>query len=236
MSDELTIVQQLAVLAIPVLVAITFHEAAHGFAARYFGDDTAERAGRLTLNPLNHVELVGTVLLPIVLFFATKGTAMFGWAKPVPVRFDRLQPRRLGQILVSFAGPGTNLLLALLSALLLVWIPPMSGPTFQWLDTTLAMSVRLNVVLAIVNLLPVPPLDGGRILVALLPERVQRTLDGYERHGLILVALLLLVLPILGPQIGFDVNIFSWLVDGPSRYVQGVIESLAGIERAGPET
>jgi Zn-dependent protease len=235
MNDELTIVQQLAVLAIPVLIAITFHEAAHGFAARYFGDDTAERAGRLTLNPLNHIELVGTILLPVVLFFATSGAAMFGWAKPVPVRFDRLQPRRLGQILVAFAGPGINLLLALLSAILLVAIPPLSGPTFQWVDTTLAMSVRLNVILAIVNLLPIPPLDGGRIVAALLPEPLQRTLDGYERHGLILVALLLLVLPILGPQLGIDVNILSWLVDGPSRYVQGVIESIAGIHEAGPE-
>ena len=234
MNDDLTIVQQLAVLAIPVLVAITFHEAAHGFAARRFGDDTAERAGRLTFNPLNHVELVGTILLPVVLFFSTSGAAMFGWAKPVPVRFDRLQPRRLGQILVSFAGPGVNLALALASALLLVWIPPISGPTFQWVDTTLSMSVRLNVILAIVNLLPIPPLDGGRIVVALLPERVQRALEGYERHGLILVALLL-VLPILGPQLGIHVNFFSWLVEGPSRYVQGVIESLAGIERAGPE-
>ena len=235
MSDDLTLVQQLAVLAIPVLIAITFHEAAHGFAARAFGDDTAERAGRLTFNPLTHIELVGTLLLPLVLFFSTNGTAMFGWAKPVPVRFDRLQPRRLGQILVSFAGPGINLALALVSALLLVWIPPISGPTFQWVDATLSMSVRINVILAIVNLLPIPPLDGGRIIAALLPDRAQRALAGYERHGLILVALLLLVLPILGPQFGINVNFFSWLVEGPSRYVQGVIESLAGIERAGPE-
>jgi Zn-dependent protease len=236
MRDDLSLIQQIAVLAIPVLLAVTLHEAAHGYVAYRFGDDTAKQQGRMTLNPFRHIDPVGTILLPIMLYMVTQGAALFGWAKPVPVAFHRLQPERLATILVAFAGPGANFALALLSALLLRLVPSVPSLTFEWIDTTLSMSVRLNVILAIVNLLPIPPLDGGRILMALLPARVSYAMRGFEMHGLLVVVVLLLVLPQVGPMIGVDVNIFSWLVEGPSRYVLGLIQSLTGVGVTGLDT
>jgi Zn-dependent protease len=153
---------------VPILIAITFHEAAHAYAAWKLGDDTAFRLGRVTFNPLKHVDPFGTLLLPAVLFL-TKAPFLFGWAKPVPVQFGRLTNPRRDMAIVALAGPLTNVILAFASALLfhLVWLVP--EPAAPWLVQALSQSILLNLVLAIFNMIPVPPLDGSRIVLSLLP-------------------------------------------------------------------
>lgn len=174
---------------IALMLAITFHEAAHGFVARLFGDFTATRLGRVTLNPIRHIDLLGTIILPG--FMLLSGAPfLFGYAKPVPVNFDSLAPRRLGMILVAAAGPGMNFLLAWVSALLLHINT--GGDTLG--NEILVNSVRFNIVLAIFNMLPIPPLDGGRVVVGLLPRGLSKFFSGIEPYG-IFILLGLLILP-----------------------------------------
>jgi Zn-dependent protease len=171
---------------IPILIAITFHEAAHAYAAWKLGDDTAHRLGRVTVNPLKHVDLFGTILLPALLVL-TKAPFLFGWAKPVPVAIGRLGHPRREMALVALAGPLTNLALALISAVLLRAVPLLPETTAPWLVQTPYQSILLNLILAIFNMLPIPPLDGGRVVTSILPNVLARQFAKLERFGFLVV-------------------------------------------------
>ncbi len=191
------VLYQISIWAIPALIAITFHEASHGYVAHLLGDDTAWRLGRVSFNPLVHIDPFGTVLLPLILLLL-RSPFLFGYAKPVPVNFRALRHPRAGTILVAAAGPGMNLLLATIAALgfHIVAYVPASGA--QWLAANLKNALLLNVVLAIFNLLPIPPLDGGRILVGILPGVFARWVSRLEPYGMLILIGLLFVLPMLG--------------------------------------
>lgn len=224
---------QVSVWALPVLFAITLHEASHGFVAWRLGDDTAMRLGRVSFNPLRHIDAFGTVLLPTLLLFASGGRVMFGYAKPVPVNFARLNRPRRDMVLVAAAGPFANLLLLAASALglkALTAIPPAGwGAGAEWAAHNLVNSAWINAVLMLFNLLPIPPLDGGRIAVGVLPESPARALARLERHGILLILGALFLLPWLGRAIGADLNLFWWLVGAPAGYLVETAFALAGV-------
>lgn len=215
-----------SVWLLPVLFAITLHEAAHGFVAWRLGDDTAYRMGRVSFNPLRHVDPFGTILLPALLLFM--GGFLFGWAKPVPVNFGRLRRPRRDMVLVAAAGPGTNIGLAIASALLfhlVAYLPPEIG---AWTADNLINSISINLILAVFNMLPLPPLDGGRVAVGLLPRELAQPLARLERWGLFIIIGALFILPLVGGRLGMDLNIFSWLIGGPVEYLFGLIALLTG--------
>jgi Zn-dependent protease len=198
---------------LPVIFAVTFHEAAHGFVAYRFGDDTAARAGRMTLNPLSHVDPLGTVFLPALLF-VTSGF-LFGYAKPVPVNFGRLRHPRRDMVWVALAGPVMNILLAIVSSLLFYgvdWIP--SGAA-QWAAANLVHSIQLNAVLCVFNMLPFPPLDGGRVAVGILPRFLALPLARVEPYGM-LILMLLFIVSYAGARSGLGFNLLGWLIGVPS--------------------
>lgn len=201
---------------VPVLFAVTLHEAAHGFAAKLFGDDTAQRLGRLSLNPMRHIDPVGTILIPALLLI-TAAPFLFGYAKPVPVAFHRLNPQRLGVVGVAVAGPLTNIGLAIISILLLVWLPSFSPAVNDWLGTMLNQSIWLNCILAVFNILPIPPLDGGRVLTAISPLPIARVLARMEKTGMILLIGLVFLLPYVTAKLGIHLPIFQWLVIEPAN-------------------
>jgi Zn-dependent protease len=185
--QQLSMFQILAVAAIPVLFAITIHEVAHGWVARRFGDRTAEMLGRLTLNPLKHIDPLGTVVVPALALMTTG--FLFGWAKPVPVSIRNLRNPRRDMMLVAAAGPGSNILMALFWAFFtkLITLSGLEGMTLQFFLTMGQIGVFINVILAVFNMLPIPPLDGGRVLSGLLPPRMSTRLDALEPYGLIFV-------------------------------------------------
>jgi Zn-dependent protease len=186
---ELTLVQKIAVYALPVVFAITVHEAAHGYAARFFGDMTADRAGRISLNPLKHIDPIGTILLPALTLMI--GGILFGWAKPVPVDFSRLRNPKRDMLWVAAAGPASNLLMALFWAFVINVSPNAPVNYSEPMALMGQAGVMINVVLMVLNLLPLPPLDGGRITVSLLPNHLAYKFAQIERYGFIILIFLL---------------------------------------------
>lgn len=216
---------QAAALIIPLIFAIVFHEVAHGLAARYLGDKTAEEANRLSLNPLRHVDPLGTVILPGLLALAH--APVLGWAKPVPVNFRRLRKPRRDMMLVAAAGPGANLLMAALAALALgLLLRPYEGlqqpgGMAYFVALNLQTFVQLNIFLALFNLLPIPPLDGSHIVEGLLPDGPRQAYGQLRKFGMMLPILLLIVLPSLVP--GFSVTKYLF---GPFNWVLGQYDLL----------
>lgn len=207
----LNFIANFIIYGVPLVLAITLHEAAHGYSALKRGDNTALRAGRLSLNPLRHVDPLGTLLIPLLLIL-WHSPFIFGYAKPVPVNFNALKNPKRDMVFVAAAGPFTNFGLALLSALLmhfLIFIPPAGA---KILADILRFSVNLNVTLAVFNLLPLPPLDGGRIAVALLPEVIARPLARLERWGMVIIFGGFIILPIILSRIGIDFNPFKLIL------------------------
>ena len=189
--ETANLIQTVLIYALPVLFAITVHEAAHGYAARHFGDNTAAMMGRITLNPVKHIDPVGTLLMPLLLYFATSGAFLFGYAKPVPVRFDLLRHPKRDMVWVALAGPAANLLQALLwGALMYLLIG--AGMTERFFLEMCRAGVLVNVVMFAFNLFPLPPLDGGRILVGLLPWKQAALLSRVEPWGFFIVMALVI--------------------------------------------
>ena len=189
--DIANIIQTIAIYALPVLFAITLHEAAHGYVARHFGDNTAYSLGRVTLNPMKHIDPVGTIVMPLVLYIATAGTFLFGYAKPVPVQFGRLRNPKRDMIWVALAGPASNLVQALLwgIAFYLLQGASLTEPFFIKMCQA---GILVNVVMFVFNLFPLPPLDGGRILVGLLPHKQAELVSRVEPWGFFVVMALVL--------------------------------------------
>ncbi|HMG46185.1 MAG TPA: site-2 protease family protein [Allosphingosinicella sp.] len=220
------IVFQVATWLVPLVFAIVLHEIAHGWVANAFGDPTARRKGRLSLNPLRHVDPVGTVVLPLLL--AVSGAPVFGWAKPVPVVAHRMRNPRFHMILVALAGPGMNLLLAVLAALalaLLVWAAPANGIGWAFLYLNLANFLVINIFLAVFNLLPIPPFDGGHVVEGLLPRPLAAHYAKLRRFGFPLLIFLLVLLPLIAP----GANVVDRVVGPPVRLMIRLLGSLAGL-------
>lgn len=226
------ILYTISVWVLPVLLAITLHEAAHGFVAWRLGDDTAFNRGRVSFNPLRHIDTFGTVLLPALLILL-RAPFVFGWAKPVPVNFRRLRHPRRDMILVAAAGPGANLVLATVAALLLNLVPLFPEVAGQWLSDNFVNAILINLVLAVFNLFPLPPLDGGRIAVGLLPSALARPLARLERFGLLIIVGLIFLLPMLGNQLGRDWNVFYWIVAKPVMWLMPIFVTLSDLSGGG---
>ncbi|MDC0423113.1 site-2 protease family protein [Methylophilaceae bacterium] len=206
---ELTIIQKLSAYALPVIFAITVHEAAHGYAAKYFGDMTAHYLGRITLNPLKHIDPMGTVLLPAVLFIISS-PFLFGWAKPVPVNFSNLRSPKKNMFWVALAGPASNLVMAIFWTIILVRINLFPSQAELFLRVMSLAGIQINIVLMVLNLLPLPPLDGGRVAVSLLPHPWSNKLASIEQYGFFILIFLLfsgLLSGILTPLINISTSI-----------------------------
>jgi Zn-dependent protease len=219
-------IAEIALFVIPIIIAITFHEAAHGFVALWCGDDTAKRAGRLTLNPIRHIDPFGTVILPLLLIF-TAGFA-FGYAKPVPVNFEALKHPRLDMVRVAAAGPAMNVVLAFVSVLLISTLGALEGETAALIGNLLLSSVSLNMLLAVFNMLPIPPLDGGKVLAAVLPGPGMRAYLHLERYGMLLLLMVLFVLPMLSSRSGLNFDIFGYLVEQPAQFLTSSLLRIMG--------
>ena len=212
---------------LPVIIAITFHEAAHGFAANLLGDDTAARLGRVSLNPIRHIDPFGTILLPGVLLLM-HAPFLFGYAKPVPVNFRALRSPRRDMVLVAAAGPAMNIALAIVAALAFHGVGYLPSTAAQWLAANLRNALILNVVLAVFNLFPLPPLDGGRILVGILPRAAGAALSRLEPYGILILIGLLIVLPLLGAQLGLRLDVVSRALAIATSAIIDVIVRLTG--------
>jgi Zn-dependent protease len=208
----------LSTWVLPLVIAITFHEAAHGFVAHRLGDNTAFQLGRVSFNPLKHIDPFGTVILPGILLLS-HAPFLFGYAKPVPVNFRNLKHPKLDMVWVALAGPATNIVLALAAALAFHALRLAPANIAQWIADNLKNAFLINIVLAIFNMLPIPPLDGGRVAVGLLPKVLAKPLARLEPFGMLILIGLLIVLPVLGAQLGLNLDVISVILRTLTGYV-----------------
>lgn len=222
-----SIIHSISVWALPVLLAITFHEAAHAWAAWLCGDTTAQQQNRLSFNPINHIDPVGTILVPGMLILMGTGM-MFGWAKPVPVNTRNLRVPRRDMMLVAAAGPAANMTIALVAALLFHLVDYLPGSIGEWALTTLWYTIWFNVILAVFNMLPLPPLDGGKVAVGLLPYRQAMKLESLERFGYMTVIAVFMILPSLLESAGVNFPIGAWLIGYPANVMTELLFYVTG--------
>ncbi len=218
---------EISALAIPAILAITLHEAAHGYAAYRFGDDTAMRRGRVSANPFHHIDPVGTILLPGLLLLTHAGF-LFGYAKPVPVNFSRLRDPRRDMVWVALAGPGSNIAMALVAGLLGHLLPLFPLGAARWLEMSLEFAIQINLVLALFNMIPLPPLDGGRVAVGLLPDRLARPLARIEPMGIGLLLLVIFGLPFASRAFGVQIDPLGWLLGPPLDFLYDLVLRITG--------
>jgi len=216
-----------SVWVLPLIIAITFHEAAHASVAHRLGDNTAYQLGRVSFNPFKHIDPFGTVLLPGILLLS-HAPFLFGYAKPVPVNFRNLNNPRLGMVWVALAGPATNIALALLAALAFHALPLAPADAAKWLADNLKNALIINVLLAVFNMLPIPPLDGGRVAVGLLPNVLAYPLSRLEPYGMLILIGILIVLPLAGSQFGLNLDVISAIVRTSTGYVIRLLLVLTG--------
>lgn len=217
----------LSVWVLPLVIAITFHEAAHGFVAHHFGDKTAWERGRVTFNPLKHIDPFGTLLLPALLLLS-HSPFLFGYAKPVPVNFRALRSPRIDMVWVALAGPATNIILALVAATAFHALPYVPAGAAQWIADNLKNALVINVVLAIFNMLPIPPLDGGRVAVGLLPNVLAVPLARLEPFGMLILIGILILLPLVGSQLGLNLDVISVILRTLTGYVLRLLLVVTG--------
>jgi Zn-dependent protease len=217
----------ISVWILPLLIAITFHEAAHAFVAYKLGDNTAWQLGRVSFNPLKHIDPFGTVILPGMLLLA-HSPFLFGYAKPVPVNFRNLNHPRLDMVWVALAGPATNIVLALAAGFAFHAMPFVPADAAKWTADNLKNAFFFNIVLAIFNMLPIPPLDGGRVAVGLLPRVLAYPLSRLEPYGMLILIGLLILLPVIGAQLGLNLDVISAILRTLIGYVNSALLFITG--------
>jgi Zn-dependent protease len=216
-----------SVWVLALVIAITFHEAAHGFVAHRLGDNTAYDLGRVSFNPLRHIDPFGTLMLPAILLFS-HSPFLFGYAKPVPVNFRALRSPRIDMVWVALAGPATNIALALVAALAFHVVGYLPANSARWVADNLKNALVINVILAIFNMLPIPPLDGGRVAVGLLPRVLAYPLSLLEPFGMLILIGVLIILPLAGSQFGLNLDVISAILRTSTGFVIGLILAVTG--------